>query len=119
MQTLAAPGWTYRKGLHDLGNGAWAYLQPDGSWGWSNAGLVVDVVGELQERLVIDDAFVERPRVLGESERAVVPDPLREVGGVIVWVRDRHHRLLRIDAQRGEVEQYISNVGFELASQSP
>src|SRR5690242_11414867 len=32
--------WAYTKGLHDLGNGSWAYLQPDGSWGWSNAGLV-------------------------------------------------------------------------------
>jgi glyoxylase-like metal-dependent hydrolase (beta-lactamase superfamily II) len=32
----------YTKGLHDLGNGLWAYLQPDGSWGWSNAGLIVD-----------------------------------------------------------------------------
>jgi cyclase len=32
----------YTKGLHDLGNGCFAYLQPDGSWGWSNAGLVVD-----------------------------------------------------------------------------
>jgi hypothetical protein len=34
--------WQYTKGLHDLGNGSWAYLQPDGSWGWSNGGLVVD-----------------------------------------------------------------------------
>ncbi len=32
----------FSKGLHDLGNGAWAWLQPDGSWGWSNAGLVTD-----------------------------------------------------------------------------
>ena len=32
----------YTKGLHDLGNGLWAYLQPDGGWGWSNAGLIVD-----------------------------------------------------------------------------
>ena len=32
----------YTKGLHDLGNGCFAYLQPAGSWGWSNAGLVVD-----------------------------------------------------------------------------
>jgi cyclase len=32
--------WRYTKGLHDLGAGAWAYLQPDGGWGWSNAGLV-------------------------------------------------------------------------------
>jgi glyoxylase-like metal-dependent hydrolase (beta-lactamase superfamily II) len=30
----------YTRGLHDLGNGCFAYLQPDGSWGWSNAGLV-------------------------------------------------------------------------------
>ena len=28
-------------GLHELGDGLFAYLQPDGSWGWSNAGLVV------------------------------------------------------------------------------
>ena len=30
----------YDKGLHELGDGCFAYLQPDGSWGWSNAGLV-------------------------------------------------------------------------------
>jgi cyclase len=32
----------YIKGLHDLGNGIYAYLQPDGSWGLSNAGLIAD-----------------------------------------------------------------------------
>jgi cyclase len=30
----------YTKGLHELGDGLFAYLQPDGGWGWSNAGLV-------------------------------------------------------------------------------
>jgi cyclase len=34
--------WPFSKGLHDIGNGAYAYLQPDGTWGWSNAGLIVD-----------------------------------------------------------------------------
>ena len=34
--------WTYQKGLHELGNGSYAWLAPDGSWGWSNAGLVTD-----------------------------------------------------------------------------
>ena len=34
--------WKYTKGLHDLGNGHYAYLLPDGSWGWSNAGLIED-----------------------------------------------------------------------------
>jgi glyoxylase-like metal-dependent hydrolase (beta-lactamase superfamily II) len=45
--------WTYQKGLHDLGNGAYAWLAPDGSWGWSNAGLIVD--GE--HSLLVDTLF--------------------------------------------------------------
>lgn len=31
----------YEHGLLEIGDGCHAYLQPDGSWGWSNAGLVV------------------------------------------------------------------------------
>ena len=31
----------YVNGLHEIADGCFAYLQPDGSWGWSNAGLVV------------------------------------------------------------------------------
>jgi len=45
--------WQYTKGLHDLGRGSFAYLQPDGSWGWSNAGLVTD--GD--EALLVDTLF--------------------------------------------------------------
>lgn len=30
----------YTKGLHEVGDGCYAWLEPDGSWGWSNAGLV-------------------------------------------------------------------------------
>jgi glyoxylase-like metal-dependent hydrolase (beta-lactamase superfamily II) len=30
----------YRRGLHEVGDGLFAYLQPDGGWGWSNAGLI-------------------------------------------------------------------------------
>ncbi|MBV9230553.1 MAG: MBL fold metallo-hydrolase [Chloroflexi bacterium] len=45
--------WSYSKGLHDLGNSIYAYLQPDGTWGWSNAGLVTD--GEAS--LLIDTLF--------------------------------------------------------------
>ncbi|MFW6094445.1 MAG: MBL fold metallo-hydrolase [Pseudomonadota bacterium] len=43
----------FRHGLTDLGNGAYAWLQPDGGWGWSNAGLVTD--GEVS--LVVDTLF--------------------------------------------------------------
>ncbi|HKV59336.1 MAG TPA: MBL fold metallo-hydrolase [Ktedonobacteraceae bacterium] len=46
-------GWHYTKGLHDLGNDIFAYLQPDGTWGWSNAGIITD--GETS--LLIDTLF--------------------------------------------------------------
>ena len=45
--------WTYQKGLIETGNGIYAYLQPDGGWGWSNAGLVVD--GD--QSLLVDTLF--------------------------------------------------------------
>ncbi|MCP5144447.1 MAG: MBL fold metallo-hydrolase [Gammaproteobacteria bacterium] len=32
----------FTQGVHELGNGLYGYVQPDGTWGWSNAGLVVD-----------------------------------------------------------------------------
>ncbi len=48
--------WTFTKGLHDIGNGHFAYLQPSGTWGYSNAGLVVD--GE--ESLLVDTLFDEK-----------------------------------------------------------
>ncbi len=46
-------GASYERGLHEVGDGLYAYLQPDGGWGWSNAGLVVD--GE--HSLLIDTLF--------------------------------------------------------------
>lgn len=45
--------WNYSKGLHQTGNNTWAYLQPDGGWGWSNAGLIVDG----SESLLVDTLF--------------------------------------------------------------
>lgn len=47
------PRFAYEKGLHAIGDGCWAWLQPDGSWGWSNAGLVTD--GEAS--LLVDTLF--------------------------------------------------------------
>src|ERR1700729_1967111 len=45
--------WRYTKGLKDIGTGVWAYLLPDGSWGWSNAGLITD--GD--QSLLVDTLF--------------------------------------------------------------
>ncbi|MCI5077126.1 MBL fold metallo-hydrolase [Oricola sp.] len=45
--------WKNRKGLQEVANGVWVYLQPDGSWGWSNAGIIAD--GEAN--LLVDTLF--------------------------------------------------------------
>ena len=44
----------YTRGLHELGDGLFAFLQPDGGWGWSNAGLVVSD----ESSLLIDTLLV-------------------------------------------------------------
>jgi glyoxylase-like metal-dependent hydrolase (beta-lactamase superfamily II) len=46
----------YTRGLHDTGNGCYAYLQPDGSLGWSNAGLIVD-----GDRALLVDTLFDLP----------------------------------------------------------
>ncbi|MCC6551483.1 MAG: MBL fold metallo-hydrolase [Polyangiaceae bacterium] len=65
--------------LHDLGNGTYAYLQPDGSWGLSNAGLVTSA----GEALLVDTLFDLRltARMLDEM-RARVPAAQR-IGTVV------------------------------------
>ncbi len=60
--------WSYRKGLHDVGSGVFAYLQPDGGWGWSNAGLIAGG----GESLLVDTLFDLKltAEMLAEMRRA-------------------------------------------------
>ncbi len=59
----------YTEGLHEVGDGLFAYLQPDGGWGWSNAGLVVDGERTLLVDTLYDLALTER--MLHAMRRAV------------------------------------------------
>lgn len=60
----------FGKGVLDLGDGTWAWLQPDGGWGWSNAGLVVD--GD--EALLVDTLFdLSLTREMLDGFAAAVP----------------------------------------------
>jgi glyoxylase-like metal-dependent hydrolase (beta-lactamase superfamily II) len=62
--------WQYTLGLHDLGTGCYAYLQPNGSWGYSNAGLIADS----GETLLVDTLFdLGRTRDMLARMRAAVP----------------------------------------------
>jgi glyoxylase-like metal-dependent hydrolase (beta-lactamase superfamily II) len=60
---------SYVKGLQEVGDGLYAYLQPDGGWGWSNAGLVVDGERTLLVDTLYDLALTEQ--MLQAMRRAV------------------------------------------------
>lgn len=68
-----------KSGLQSLGNGAWAWLAPGNSWGWSNAGLIVD--GE--ESLLVDTLYDLKltEQMLKSMRRA---EPLAENIGTLV-----------------------------------
>ncbi|MFL6204909.1 MAG: MBL fold metallo-hydrolase [Acidimicrobiales bacterium] len=69
----------YTKGAHEVGDGLWAYLQPDGGWGWSNAGLVTD--GEAS--LLVDTLFdLVLTQQMLDDLRAV--SPVAEAIGTVV-----------------------------------
>lgn len=71
--------WQYTKGLHDIGNGNFAWLLPDGTWGWSNAGLVTDS----GESLLVDTLFdLKLTREMLHAMRNAVPAAL-EIGQVV------------------------------------
>lgn len=57
----------YERGVHEVGDGVFAYLQPDGSWGWSNAGLVVGDEGSLLVDTLFD--LAHKRQMLDELQR--------------------------------------------------
>jgi glyoxylase-like metal-dependent hydrolase (beta-lactamase superfamily II) len=61
---------SYSLGLHQVADRTWAWLQPDGGWGWSNAGLVADDEGSL----LVDTLFdLKLTAAMLEGMRAAVP----------------------------------------------
>ncbi|KYF58102.1 MBL fold metallo-hydrolase [Sorangium cellulosum] len=71
--------WRYEQGLHDVGNGSFAYLQPAGTWGLSNAGLVTSD----GEALLVDTLFdLKRTREMLDAMRAATPAAAR-IGTVV------------------------------------
>lgn len=74
--TLGTHPFTH--GLHDLGDGNWAWIQPDGGWGWSNAGLIVD--GEAS--LLVDTLF-DLPMTQTMLDAIADAVPASTIGGLV------------------------------------
>jgi len=82
--SLAKTGFAYRRGLADLGRGSFAWMQPSGSWGWSNAGLITD--GE--ESLLVDTLFdLKLTREMLAAMRDAAPKAAARIGTLV----NTHH----------------------------
>jgi glyoxylase-like metal-dependent hydrolase (beta-lactamase superfamily II) len=82
--SLGLSRFQYTKGLHDLGRGGYAWLQPDGGWGWSNAGLIVDQ----GESLLVDTLFdVPLTRDMLAAMRKAEPKAAAKIGTLV----NTHH----------------------------
>jgi glyoxylase-like metal-dependent hydrolase (beta-lactamase superfamily II) len=76
----------YRKGLHEIGDRLYTYLQPDGGYGWSNAGLVLSD----GTSLLVDTLFdLKCTREMLESMQPVVDKS--PIGSVINTHGDPDH----------------------------
>src|SRR6516164_7983996 len=77
---LGLPQFTYSKGLHDLGNGCYAWLQPDGSWGLSNAGLITDG----SEAMLVDTLYdLNLTRDMLQAMKRVIPNEIGQIATVV------------------------------------
>jgi len=82
--SLAKTGYAYTRGLVDLGRGTFAWMQPDGSWGWSNAGLITD--GD--QSLLVDTLFDLK---LTREMLAAMRDAAPKAAARIATLVNTHH----------------------------
>ncbi|HEX4864946.1 MAG TPA: MBL fold metallo-hydrolase [Acidimicrobiales bacterium] len=64
----------FEKGPVEVADGIWAYLQPDGGWGWSNAGLVTGgdhslLIDTLFDLKLTDEMLRQLKRVSSSADR--------------------------------------------------
>jgi glyoxylase-like metal-dependent hydrolase (beta-lactamase superfamily II) len=68
--------FTYQPGLVQVSSQTFAYLQPDGGWGWSNSGLIVGK----RDAVLVDTLFDLRlTRRMLDDMQAVLSGPIRRL----------------------------------------
>jgi len=118
--SLGIERFSYTKGLHALGNGAYAWLQPDGSWGWSNAGLIVDS----GQSLLVDTLFdVPLTKAMLQAMRRAEPKATAKIGTLVNTHANADHyngneccEGAEIIASKACLEQMIADPSSRLAT---
>ena len=97
----------YKKGLCDLGNNIYCYLQPDGGWGWSNAGLIKDG----KESLIVDTLFDERLTYeMLEEMRKAIPVVVINSSRKVYEVERKIEALLKLDEDYATINDEIAKL---------
>lgn len=68
---LRHQSYSYNQGTQQINDGCFAYLQPNGSWGWSNAGIIADQGDALLVDTLFDLALTEK---MLAAFRGALPD---------------------------------------------
>ena len=105
----------FKHGLHDVGARCYAWIQPDGGWGWSNAGLVVD--GD--ESLLVDTLFdLKLTRAMLDGMRRAEPVAARRFDKLVNTHADPDH--CNGNELVAEAEIIASSAAaLEMAAESP
>lgn len=82
--TCPVSTWSFTKGLHDIGSGCYAYLQPDGGWGLSNAGLIAD-----GDQTLLVDTLIDLP--LTAEMLAIMKDAVPAAACIGTLVNSHSH----------------------------
>jgi glyoxylase-like metal-dependent hydrolase (beta-lactamase superfamily II) len=69
----------FRCGLEELGDGLYAWMQPDGGWGWSNAGFVRDGDDALLVDTLFDEALTAVMLQALEGATGIAPGQIRQL----------------------------------------
>jgi glyoxylase-like metal-dependent hydrolase (beta-lactamase superfamily II) len=66
----------FRSGLEDLGNGLYAWMQPDGGWGWSNAGFIRDGGQSMLVDTLFDEPLTARMLTALQDATGISPEAI-------------------------------------------
>jgi len=107
----------YTRGLHEVGDRVWAWLLPDGGYGWSNSGLVVGDGASLLIDTLFDLKLTRE--MLAAMQPITEAAPIRDL--VITHSNGDHthgNQLLdpsvRVIAAAGTAEEIVHDAGAEI-----